>query len=139
MKKNILKVCILLAFIGYITVSCKDDDSIIPAERFVGQNLAVKDSCSGNNNGVFIYSIDIIKKNATTLTTHNLFGYGVSNVVELDVVNATEIAIDYKDVANRTFKGSGKKVGDELIIDVVVDFPTEGLKDDTCHTVITYE
>lgn len=129
---------ILLSIILIISCDKDDDNKTDFTQNFVGTNLAVQETCQGNNNGTFLYSIDITKEDETTLLTNNLFGYGTSNIVKLDVTSANEISINYTDVAGRIITGTGVKTDNELKIDVVIDFPTQGLVNDTCTTVITY-
>ena len=137
MKK--LVYLIVLSIVLLASCNKDSDDNMDFTENFVGVNVAARDTCYGHNNGVFLYSVDIIKEDETTLLTNNLFGYGPFNVVKMDVINANEISINYTDIAGRIFTGTGIKTGNELMIDVVVDFPTQGFVNDNCDTVITYE
>lgn len=162
-----LKTVTLLLLFGFIITSCSSDDSTsiddsansddstfncdfgfekgadgkcnIPwAEKFVKTNIPSQDTCTGNDNGIFIYNTTITMDNATTLSTTNLFGYTASNIIKLNVISSTEISLDYTDASNRVYKGTGSKVGNKLTINFTVDFPQDGFASNTCSTVITY-
>ncbi|MGH1337938.1 MAG: hypothetical protein ACRBFS_17590 [Aureispira sp.] len=108
------------------------------ATKFVKANVPSQDTCYGNNNGVFLYNTTVTMDDATTLSTSNLFGYTASNIIKMDVTSSTDISINYTDVAGRVFTGTGSKVGNVLTLDVIVDFPTAGVSNDTCVTTLTY-
>lgn len=151
--KTILKATTFLLL--SIITSCNSDDSTlncdfgyekdandkcsIPwAQKFVRTNLASKDECTGKDNGTFIYNTTITLKNATTLSTSNLFGFTASNIIELNVISPTEVSFNYTDIAGRIFTGTGTKIGNELTLNFKVNFPTAGVLDNVCTTVITY-
>ena len=110
------------------------------ADKFVMNNIPTSDSCSAGsvNAGVFVYNSAIQKQDATTLRSFNLFGYGSSNVIDLDVTSSTDVSINYTDVAGRIFTGTGSKVGNVLTIEAMVTFPNN-VSADTCVTVLTYQ
>lgn len=119
----------------------KDADNLCNtpwAMKFVGSNLSATDSCYGGsqNVGVYVYATNITMTDATTLSSTNLFGYGSSNVIDVDVTSSNEVSINYTDVAGRIFSGSGMKSGNTLTMDVVVQFPGGGA--DTCKTMVNY-
>ncbi|WP_407556673.1 hypothetical protein [Winogradskyella sp. 4-2091] len=137
--KKVVYLTLLSLSVLLINSCDKDSEDKDWAENFVGSDLVETSACEGtNNNNAFLFNVDIIKIDETTLSTRNLLGYGISNVVEIDVISANEISINYTDVANRVFTGTGTKVDNELTIDIEVDFPTPGLVNDICTTVITY-
>jgi hypothetical protein len=107
--------------------------------KFVRPFIPSTDSCYGGsvNSGVFVYSTDINFVDATSLRTTNLFGYGSSNVIDVDVTSSTEISINHTDLAGRVFTGTGSKVGNVLTINAIVTFPNNGGAD-TCVTTLTY-
>lgn len=109
------------------------------ADKFVMNNISSSDSCTAGsvNAGVFVYNSAITKLSATTLSSANLFGYGTSNAIELDVTSSTDVSINYTDVGGRVFTGTGTKVGNVLTINTIVTIPNRGM--DTCVTVLTYQ
>lgn len=140
MKKLIYFVMLNLAFV--LLNSCSNDDSQENtnwAANFIG-NLSASETCDATsvNPGNVSYNTIFTRVDNTTLSSKNLFGYGTSNVIEINVISANEIKINYTDVANRVFTGTGTKTNNKLTINYTCVFPNnQGT--DTCTTVITYD
>lgn len=104
--------------------------------KFLGANVAAQDTCVGVNIGTFNYNMTLARKDEKTLTTNNLAGYGSTNVVDIDVTSSTNLSVNYTDVANRVFTGTGSISGNVITLDLIVDFPNNNMND-TCTTTIT--
>ena len=74
---------------------------------------------------------------ATNLSTRNLFGYGTSNIIEIEVTGPDSITFNYTDTFNRVFVGSGALTDGVLTMNYTATFPNnQGM--DTCVTTISY-
>lgn len=104
--------------------------------KFIKASAVAQDTCVGVNVGTFNYNMGIARKSATALTTTNFAGYGAANIVEIDVTSSTNLSINYTDVANRVFTGTGSISSGVITLDVIVDFPSNPVSD-TCTTTIT--
>lgn len=104
--------------------------------KFLGANVATQDICTGLNVGTFNYNMTLARTSPTAISTTNFAGYGASNVVSLDVTSSNTLSVNYTDVSNRVFTGSGSIVNGVITMDVIVDFPN-GTVNDTCVTTIT--
>lgn len=104
--------------------------------KFLGANVAAQDVCTGVNNGTFNYNMTISRGSENMLSTTNFAGYGASNVVNIDVTSSTNLSVNYTDVSNRVYTGSGSIANGVITMDVIVDFPNGG-GSDTCVTTIT--
>ena len=72
------------------------------------------------NEGVFVYNTAFKMLDATTLNTFNLFGYGSSNEISMNVTGPTTVEVNFTDVAGRIFKGTGTLTDDVLTINITV-------------------
>lgn len=110
------------------------------ANKFVRENIQATDNCSAGstNAGAFNYNTTIALENPTTLKSFNLFGYGSSNLIEIELTGSENLTIDFTDYAGRKFKGEGIKDGNLVTIDAIITFPNGGGAD-TCNTLLRYE
>jgi hypothetical protein len=105
--------------------------------KFVGTNVAVADTCYGDN-GAFSANYNMTITNDTTatmLSTTNLGGFGATNVVDMVATSSTTVSINDTDVAQRLFTGTGTISGSTLSLNYVVTY-SDNTKD-TCDAVIT--